>query len=283
LNDKLQHQLANSMSSPSDSNFYLFGEFGRGVLKEIRREAFGEDIGQFSWITADELRGFFSELKLTANSHLLDVACGSGGPAMFTAQTVGCRVMGIDVNESGIGIARKLAQALGIQERVRFQSADVSNRLPFDDAIFDAVLSIDAMNHFENRAGLLQEWWRVLRPGGQFVFTDATIVTGTLSRDEIIDRGRSMGRFLFTPPGEHERFIQRAGFVDLHVKDVTDTIAAVSKRWRDAREKRRTQLLESETPADFESLQKMLSAAHTLASERRLSRFAYFGRKPGAS
>ena len=268
------------MSPPSNSSFYVFGEFGRGVLKEIRREAFGEDIGQFSWITADELRGFFGELKLTANSQVLDVACGSGGPALFTAQTVSCQVVGIDVNESGIDAAQQLAAARGMQERVHFQRADVSSRLPFDDETFDAIISIDAMNHFENREQLLREWWRLLRPAGGFVFTDATIITGTVSREEISDRSRSMGFFLFTPSGEHERRIQSAGFVNMRVKDVTDTISAVSKRWHDAREKHRNELLESETPSDFESLQKMLSAAHLLASERRLSRFAYFARKP---
>ncbi len=63
-------------------------------------------------------------------------------------------------------------------------------------------------------------------------------------------------------------------------EDVTDTIAAVSKRWHDAREKRRPQLLEIETSAGFESLQGMLAAAHILASERRLSRFFFLARKP---
>ena len=107
-------------------------------------------------------------------------------------------------------------------------------------------------------------------PGGRFLFTDAVIVTGMLSRDEILARSRSMGHFLFTPTGLHERLIEAAGFVELQVEDVTDTIATVSKRWHDAREKHRSELLKTETEADFESLQIMLATAHTLASERRL-------------
>ena len=268
------------MNPSSASSFYVYGEFGRGVLAEIRRETFGEDLGQFSWITADELRGFFQELQLTANSHLLDVACGSGGPALFAANTLGCRVTGIDINESGIDAGQRMAEKLGLQERVHFQRVNVRDRLPFDDATFDAIMSIDAMNHFEHREEVFREWWRVLRPGARFIFTDATIVTGTVSRDEILARSISMGHFLFTPVGEHERLIQRSGFVDLRVDDVTHSIAVVSKRWHDARERRRSQLLEYETPSDLEDLQKMLAAAHTLAQERRLSRFAYFARKP---
>jgi cyclopropane fatty-acyl-phospholipid synthase-like methyltransferase len=268
------------MSPPLESTFYAYGEVSDGVLAEIRRETYGEDLGQFSWITADELRKFFNRLQLTADSHVLDVACGSGGPALFTAQTVGCSVIGIDINQAGIVAVQRMAEARGLQDRVRFQQVDAGGVLPFEDVTFDAIISIDAMNHFANRNELLREWRRVLRPGGRFLFTDATIITGTLSRDEIFARSSSMGHFLFTPRGSHEELIQNAGFVELEVEDVTDTIAMVSKRWHDARERRSSQLLEIETSSEFENLQRMLSAAHSLASEHRLSRFAYLSRKP---
>ena len=44
--------------------FYLYGEFDRSLLAQIRRETYGEEIGQFSWITADELRKFLGRLEL---------------------------------------------------------------------------------------------------------------------------------------------------------------------------------------------------------------------------
>ena len=89
-----------------------------------------------------------------------------------------------------------------------------------------------------------------------------------------------MGHFLFTPAGLHERLIEEAGFIDMEVEDVTETIASVSKRWHDARACRRDELLkECETETDFANLQEMLAAAHILSHERRLSRFAYSARK----
>ena len=268
------------MKSSPESIFYTYSKFDRDVLTEIRRETYGEDLNQFSWITAEELRGLLSELRITADAHLLDVACGSGGPALFIAKEIGCRVIGVDINEAGIAAAQQAAEAQRLRDRASFQHIDAGQRLPFEDATFDAIISIDAMNHFGNRAELLRDWWRVLRPGSRFLFSDATIVTGTLSRDELFARSNSMGHFLFTPAGEHERIIQQAGFIELQVRDVTDTIANVSKRWHDARQRRQTELLEIETSAEFESLQRMLAAAHTLANERRLSRFAYLARKP---
>ena len=265
---------------PHGTFFDTYGDFHRSVLAEVRRETYGEDIGQFSWITADELREFLQRLQLTPASHLLDVACGSGGPALFIAQTTGCHVTGVDINESGITTARQTSEARGLQSRLRFEHIDARSRLPFAEDSFDAVISIDAMNHFYNRAEVFADWHRVLRPGGCFLFTDAVIVTGMLTRDEILARSSSMGFFIFTPAGVHERFIESAGFVDLKVEDATESIAQVTKRWHDARAKRRDDLLKIESEPEYETLQKMLAMGHTLAHERRLSRFAYSARKP---
>jgi SAM-dependent methyltransferase len=262
------------------SVYSAYGDFEQDILAQIRRETYGEDIGQFSWITADEFRRFFHRLDLHAGSHVLDVACGSGGPAIFMAQTTGCHVTGIDINEGGINTGKQMAQARGVHDRVYFKHIDAGQPLPFEDASFDAIVCIDAINHLYNRAEVLGEWYRVLRPNGRFLFTDAVIVTGMLLRDEILARSSSMGQFIFTPPGVHDRFIEATGFIDLEVEDVTATIATVSKNWHDARANHRDYLLKLESQAEFEDLQQVLAAAHTLSSEHRLSRFAYRARKP---
>ena len=261
--------------------FYsAYANFEQEVLSQVRRETYGEDIGQFSWLTADEFRRFFSRLDLDASSDVLDVACGSGGPAIFMAQTTGCHVTGIDINEGGINTGNQMAEARGVSDRVQFKHVDGSKPLPFADASFDAVVCIDAINHLYNRLEVLGEWYRVLRPGGRFLFTDAVIVTGMLLRDEILARSSSMGHFIFTPPGVHEHVIEAAGFVDLMLEDVTATIAMVTKNWHDSRVEHQEELLRIEGEAAFEDLQRMLATAHTLSSERRLSRFVYSGQKP---
>jgi len=59
-----------------------YGNFQTELYSEIRREAFGEDIGQNSWMTASEQDIFLDWLHLSAGKKLLDIACGSGGPAL---------------------------------------------------------------------------------------------------------------------------------------------------------------------------------------------------------
>src|SRR6476469_10137796 len=104
--------------------FYsTYANFEESVLAQVRAETFGEDIGQFSWLTADEFRRFFHLLDLGPGSDVLDVACGSGGPALFMARTTGCQVTGIDINENGITTANQMAQAQGMRVQAEFQKA----------------------------------------------------------------------------------------------------------------------------------------------------------------
>jgi cyclopropane fatty-acyl-phospholipid synthase-like methyltransferase len=71
----------------------------------IRREAFGEEIEQFSWLTADEYQHFFTLLGIDAGSEVLEVASGSGGSATFMAQKTRYRVTGLDIHQAAVDAA----------------------------------------------------------------------------------------------------------------------------------------------------------------------------------
>jgi SAM-dependent methyltransferase len=100
------------MTSPRRIDLFdsTYAHFTEQVLESVRLETYGRDIGQNSWLTADEYDGFLSWLRVDAASHLLEVASGSGGPARYAAERSGCRVTGIDANESGIATARKASR-----------------------------------------------------------------------------------------------------------------------------------------------------------------------------
>ena len=249
------------------------------VQTEVRQETFGEDIGQQSWLTVDEYRRFIGWLDLTADAHVLDIASGSGGPSLFLAQEIGCSVTGVDVSESGVANSKRLARDQRMEGRVHFERADAGQPLPFADATFDAAVCIDAINHLPNRARVLAEWWRMLRPGGGLLFTDPITVTGILTNEEVAVRS-SIWLFLFTPEGVDERLLRSVGFELLRREDVTENMALVARRWHDARERRRDALLQVEDVKMFSGTQEFLVVAHTLAAERRLSRFVFHARKP---
>lgn len=82
-----------------------------------------------------------------------------------------------------------------------------------------------------------------------------------------------------TPVGCNERLIEQSGFSLLTVQDATDAVASVSQRWRTARAKRREPLVALEGQEKFDGLQQLFLAVHTLARERRLSRYVYLAEK----
>ena len=263
------------------SEFYdkTYAGFADQLNETIRSEAFGEEIGQNSWLTADEQRSFFAWLELDAESDVLEVASGSGGPALFMARETGCRVTGVDVHDAGVAAANAAAAEKGLADRARFVRADAREPLPFDDGSFDALLCIDSINHMYERAQVLGEWHRVLRPGGRVLFTDPITLTGMIRRDEMLARSGSMGEFVFTAPGIDEALLRAAGFEEIRVEDVTPNMAAVAAAWRRARARHTAELDRLEGAEANAAFQEFLSVVEQLASERRLSRLAYLARK----
>lgn len=266
------------MTSQVDLYDSHYGRLGTDAQSEVRRETYGEDLGQASWITAEEAREWFDRLALGPGGRALEVACGSGGVTCAMARHTGAAAIGIDINEHAIAAALQRAERAGLSGLVTFRTADASAPLPFPAASIDAVFCNDSINHLPDRAAVLAGWHRLLRPGGRLLYTDPIVVTGQLSNEEIRARS-SIGFFLFTPVGENERLLGRAGFRVLEVSDRTAAVAGVAERWRNARAARRAPLIAQEGEEAFEGLQAFLAMVHTLASERRLSRFAYLAER----
>ena len=255
-----------------------YGNFETELYSEIRREAFGEDLGQNSWHTADEQERLLSWLDLSPGKVLLDVACGAGGPALRIAATTGCSVVGIDVHEQAVTTASSLAAQRGLGERAEFRSIDAAGPLPFPDAGFDAITCIDAINHFSDRPRVIAEWARLLKVGGRLLFTDPITVTGPLTNAEVAARS-SAGVYLFVPHGYDERVIAQYKLQLLISEDTTANMAKVAEARHAARASRRAALREIEGDQAYDGQQEFLEVAARVAREGRLSRFVYVSKK----
>lgn len=273
--DQISRSKVHVARSHYDANY---GSFQTALYEEIRREAFGEDIGQNSWLTANEQDRFLTWLDLFPGKNLLDVACGAGGPALRIAAITGCSIVGIDVHEHAVSTARSLAAQRGLSPSAEFLVADAAGQLPFSDAAFDAITCIDAINHFSDRRQVIEEWARLLKQGGRLLFTDPVTVTGPLTDAEIAVRSSS-GFNLFVPPDYDEHIIGQCGLqVRVH-KDLTANMAEIAERRGAARASRNTVLREIEGDQTYEAEQEFFAVASRLARERRLSRFVYVAEK----
>ena len=267
------------MSPQVDLYDSAYANYEAEVYRQIRVATYGKDLGQTSWVTSEESAEIPRALNLTPASQVLEIGCGSGRYALQVAETVGCRVVGVDINEPGIRNANHLASEQELPHRVRFEQSDASQHLPFSDASFDAAFANDVMCHIPGRLAVLREVLRVLKPLGRFMFSDALVIGGIVSHQEIATRS-SIGYYLFSPQGYNEELIQEAGFRLIDVSDTTENAAEVSRRWRNARDQQRDALIAIEGEPNFNGLQQFLSCVHTLCSERRLLRFLYTAKKP---
>ena len=254
-----------------------YGNFQATLYEQIRREAFGEDIGQNSWLTSSELDRFQSWLNLSPDKRLLDVACGAGGPALRLGSQTGCEVTGIDIHEQAIATASALAAQQRLA-RIEFLRLSAEQKLPFPERSFDAITCIDAINHFRDRSQVIAEWHRILRPGGRLLFTDPIVVTGPLTNAEIAVRS-SAGFYLLVPQGYDQQVIAHCGLRLLAAEDITRNMAEIAARRRAARASRAAALREVEGDEAYEAQQEYLRIAALLAEEGRLSRFMVVAEK----
>ena len=267
------------MSQRVDLYNNAYQNYASEVYRQVRLNTYGEDFGQTSWVTTDESKEIPRLLAMTTASTVLEVGCGSGGYALHLAESVGCKIVGLDINEPGVQNANQLAKSRGLDSRARFEQCDASKRLPFEDSAFDAVFSNDVLCHLPNRQNVMSEMFRVLKPGRLMLFSDALIVGGLITHEEIATRS-SIGFYVYSPPGSNEALIAQAGFRDVRTTDTTANAAHISKKWYEARALRETDLLAIEGEQSFNGLQTFLDCVHTLTSERRLIRNLYVAAKP---
>jgi 2-polyprenyl-3-methyl-5-hydroxy-6-metoxy-1,4-benzoquinol methylase len=262
----------------------VYSEAAENILEEIGKQAFrdgafGQYLGQTGYMTEGELRRFIGLLEVKPGSRLLEVGCGGGGCAVYVACTTRAHVTGIDLSGHGIRKAQRLAQLHGVQGHTHFEQVDASQPLAFEENSFDAVLCNDAMLHIARRSEVLAEWRRILKPGARMLFTDAAVLTGIISSEELSPAGQ-VGSGHVVPPGLNERLIQEAGFQLLGAEDLTASVEQIAKRISEGFAEYRDRAAELLGEGILKGLETHYCWKHILAKERRLSRFMYLARKP---
>lgn len=120
-------------------------------------------------------------LKPGPDSHLLDIGCGSGTPALEIMQQTGCRVDGITINYAQQQKAVSAAKQAGLQAKSHFILGDAA-ALPYPDDYFDYALLLESIHHIGHEQAIC-EASRVLKPGGEILIADALVMSETGQAD----------------------------------------------------------------------------------------------------
>ncbi len=162
---------------------------------------------------ADQLQG------VGANTRILDIGAGYGGAARYLASRFGCHVTCLNLSETQNNRNRDMTRAARLDGQVDVVHGNFED-LPFKDATYDVIWSQDAILHSGNRPRVLDEVARVLRPDGQFLFTDPMqaddcppgVLGPVLARIHL----DSLGSFAF-----YRQLLSERRFTEVNVIDLT--------------------------------------------------------------
>ncbi|HZT78125.1 MAG TPA: methyltransferase domain-containing protein [Vicinamibacterales bacterium] len=165
-----------------------------------------------------------------ASDRILDIGSGIGGPARYVATRFGCRVNGIDLTPEFCAVARDLTTRLGLSDRVTF---DVANALalPFADATFDGVYSMNVSMNIADKAAFHREIARVLKPGGWVVLAEIAKGTGGELEFPTPWASSAATSFLATED-ETRRSLVDAGFDLVEMRNTREAAVAYGARAR---------------------------------------------------
>lgn len=177
--------------------------------------------------------------NLDRNSCIIDLGAGYGGAARYLAKNYGCSVSCLNLSEIQNQRNRQLNQEQNLTDLVAVTQGSFED-IPYPDNSFDIVWSQDAILHSSDRTKVFKEIKRVLKPGGEFIFTDPmqseTCPPGLLQR--AFDRLgiENMGSLKF-----YRQTAQDLGFEELHFIDLSSNVpthyrrfgAEVRKRYED--------------------------------------------------
>ncbi len=168
---------------------------------------------------------------LTPDSVVLDLAAGSGDPALTVAERViHGKVVALDSSHTGLLLVKTRARQVAFDSKVSCIQAD-AHAIPLARDSVDRITCRCGIMFFDNTGLVMSEMLRVLKPGGRVAllawgsfeqpFFDATVsvVLRLLREAQMPPEARTM--FRFASPGSLERELKAAGFCSVHERSLT--------------------------------------------------------------
>jgi demethylmenaquinone methyltransferase / 2-methoxy-6-polyprenyl-1,4-benzoquinol methylase len=147
----------------------LFAPLGPTYDRYARLLSFGQDP---RW-----RRFLVSRVDVGPDDTVLDVATGTAAVAIELVRRTGCRVVGLDQSSEMLQIGRERVQAAGLADRIELVDG-AAERLPFEDASFDALTFTYLLRYVSDPAATMRELTRVVKPGGTIAMLEFGVPSG---------------------------------------------------------------------------------------------------------
>ncbi len=186
--------------------------------------------------------------NLDRHVRIIDLGAGYGGAARYLAKNYGCQVCCLNLSEVQNQRNRQLNQEQNLTDLVEVIPGSFEE-IPYQDNSFDIVWSQDAILHSSDRTHVFEEVKRVLKPGGEFIFTDPlqseTCPPGLLQPAFKRLGIENMGSLKF-----YRQTARDLGFEELHFIDLSANVPTHYRRFGEEVRKRYEELV-SITSSEF--------------------------------
>ena len=200
------------------------------------------DIRDASRATVDRIASRLGDLT---GKRVLDIGAGFGGAARVLAEGHGAHVTCLNLSTVENARNRAMNADAGLAAKIDVVDGSFDD-LPFEAASFDVVWSQDAILHAPDRGAVLDEVARVLKPGGQFIFTDpmqADDLADTSALQPIYDRIHLANLASF---GFYRKELKARGFEEIEIENLTKQLRNHYARVREELLARRKDLKSSD-------------------------------------
>jgi 27-O-demethylrifamycin SV methyltransferase len=221
---------------------------------------------------------------IDADTALLDVGCGIGGPAFRLAERTGCRISGISISGRGIEMAREGARRKGLSGRVDFLQRDALNN-GFPAEAFDVVWVMESSHLMRDKERLCGENHRVLRVGGTMLLCDL-VLKRELSvadiyrlRADLAVLERSFGKAKMETLGYYQTTMRAQGFENIESRDIGREAFPTLKKWQQNLEGNRALLRERLSDEDVQNFARSCEILEELFARELLGYGILSGRK----
>jgi sarcosine/dimethylglycine N-methyltransferase len=219
-------------------NFYYHVWGGEDIHIGIYEKP-DEDIARASQRTVDAMASRY-QTSLDVNTHIIDIGAGYGGSARWLAKKFGCLVTCLNLSKAQNARNRSMSAEQKLDDRIVVVDGSFED-IPTTGEFFDLAWSQDAILHSGHRERVLEEVDRVLKPGGEFIFTDPmqadNCPDGVLQ--PVLDRIHldSLGSFAF-----YRQQADRLGWEELGVFDLTPQLITHYTRVKEELTRQRNRL-----------------------------------------
>jgi ubiquinone/menaquinone biosynthesis C-methylase UbiE len=217
-------------------------------------------------------------LGLKKGMRVLDLCSALGAPARQIAKKYGVKVDGVDMTKTMLQKANKRVKEAKLEDMIKFHEGNVMD-LKFKDDAFDVVWGQEAWCYVTDKEKLLEEAYRVLKPGGKIGFTD-WIITGKITEQELDPLYDTMAFPYMECFKGYQALLKKVGFKILDAQDQTECFAkCFDEYYITVHEKLKPTILENFGKELFDFASNLVTIWRKAAKEHKVGRGFYIAQK----